>query len=209
MPQEIRSPWLNNLKRTRPANPLQKDCNCDVAVVGAGISGVATSYFLLRDTDLDVVLLEKDRIAQGATGHNGGQAVAGFEQPLGKLCQIFGEELVSEGLRSIEGAWDLLYTMITDTGIDIDIQEVSASLAFSSLDDVLHILQERRLSERLGIPRGDIILAEEVAGEIPGEYQDLFLINRKDSLAEILHTKPGRSWSLPPGGQHHSKAVLL
>lgn len=192
MPQEIRSPWLKNLKRIRPLNPLQMDGNCDVAVAGGGISGVATSYFLLRDTDLDVMLLEKDRIAQGATGHNGGQAVAGFEQSLEKLCQIFGEELVSDGLKAIEGAWDLLYSMISETGIDIDIQEVSASLAFSSLDDVVHILQERRLSERLGIAGGDIILEEDVAGKIPGEYRDLFVINRKDSLAEILHTKYGR-----------------
>lgn len=192
MPQEIRSPWLKKLKRTRPANPLQKDCNCDVAVVGAGISGVATSYFLLRDTNLDVILLEKDRIAQGATGHNGGQAVAGFEQPLEKLCRIFGEELVSDGLKAIEGAWDLLYSMISETVINIDIQEVSASLAFSSLDDVLHILQERRLSERLGVAGEDIILAEDVAGKIPEEYRDLFIISKKDSLAEILYTKPGR-----------------
>ncbi len=146
MSQKILSPWLKNLKRTRPANPLQEDCNCDVAVVGAGISGVATSYFLLRDTGLDVMLLEKDRIAQGATGHNGGQAVAGFEQSLKKLCQIFGEELVSDGLKAIEGAWDLLYSIVSETGIDIDIQEVSASMAFSSIDDVLEILQERRMS---------------------------------------------------------------
>lgn len=192
MSQKIRSPWLENLKRTRPANPLQEDCKCDVVVVGAGISGVATSYFLLRDTGLDVMLLEKDRIAQGATGHNGGQAVAGFEQPLEKLCQIFGEELVSDGLKAIEGAWDLLYTMIYETGINIDIQEVSASMAFSSIDDVLEILQERQMLERLGIAGGDIILAEEVAGKIPEEYGDLFTIKRSDVLAEILHTGPGR-----------------
>lgn len=192
MPQKILSPWLENLKRIRPANLLQRDCNCDVAVVGGGISGVTTSYFLLRDTGLEVMLLEKDRVAQGATGHNGGQAVAGFEQPLEKLCCIFGEELVADGLKAIEGAWELLYSMISETGINIDIQEVSASLAFSSFDDVLHILQERRLSEKLGIPRGDIILDEEMASKVPEEYQDLFIINRKDSLAEILHTKPGR-----------------
>lgn len=192
MSQEIRSPWLKNLKRIRPANPLQKDCNCDVAVVGAGISGVVTSYFLLRDTSLDVMLLEKDRIAQGATGHNGGQAVAGFEQSLKKLCRLFGEELVSDGLRSIEGAWDLLYSMISETGIDIDIQEVSSSMAFSSIDDVLEILQERQMLERLGIAGGDIILAEEVGGKIPEEYRDLFMIKRGDVLADILHTEPGR-----------------
>lgn len=151
-----------------------------------------TSYFLLRETGLDVMLLEKDRIAQGATGHNGGQAVAGFEQSLKKLCRIFGEELVSDGLKAIEGAWDLLYSMISETRIDIDIQEVSASIAFSSIDDVLHILQERRLSESLGIAGKDIILAEEVAGKIPEEYRDLFTIKRSDVLADILHTEPGR-----------------
>ncbi|WP_290818629.1 FAD-binding oxidoreductase [Halovivax sp.] len=55
----------------------------DVAVVGGGIMGTATAYFLARDSDLDVTLLERDRLAAGSTGdssailrhHYGDQAI--------------------------------------------------------------------------------------------------------------------------------------
>jgi glycine/D-amino acid oxidase-like deaminating enzyme len=40
----------------------------DVVVVGGGIMGTSTTYFLAATTDLDVVLVEQDQIAGGSTG---------------------------------------------------------------------------------------------------------------------------------------------
>ncbi|MFB6184484.1 MAG: NAD(P)/FAD-dependent oxidoreductase [Haloarculaceae archaeon] len=40
----------------------------DVTVVGGGVIGTGTAYFLSTTTDLDVVLLERDAVAAGSTG---------------------------------------------------------------------------------------------------------------------------------------------
>ena len=40
----------------------------DVVVVGGGIIGTATAYFLARDGDHDVTLIERSRLAAGSTG---------------------------------------------------------------------------------------------------------------------------------------------
>jgi monomeric sarcosine oxidase len=40
----------------------------DVVVVGGGIMGASTTYFLATETDQDVVLVERDNIASGSTG---------------------------------------------------------------------------------------------------------------------------------------------
>ncbi len=136
MAHENVSPWLREVKRTRPVIALSEDVDSDVAIVGGGISGVATSYFLLRDTSLSVDLIEKGRVAHGATGHNGGQAVAAFERPIIELCEKFGEEKVSEGLLAINGAWKLLRSIISETGINASLQEVTAYLGLSSLEDI-------------------------------------------------------------------------
>jgi len=77
-----RSPWVAQLEPDGPARPLSTDLTTDVVVVGAGIAGVATSFFLLRSTDLRLVLLERGRVARGATGHNAGQLTTYFERPL-------------------------------------------------------------------------------------------------------------------------------
>lgn len=191
MAHENVSPWQREVKRTRPVTALSEDIDSDVAIVGGGISGVATSYFLLRDTSLSVVLMEKDRVAQGATGHNGGQAVAGFERTTTGLCEKFGEKKVSEGLLAINGAWRLLYSMISETGIDAHLQEVTAHLGFSSLEDVLTMLKERQLYLRIGLPSQEISLAEDVAGDIPEEYQLLFKRRERKELDELLLTRDG------------------
>ena len=45
-----RSPWLDQLAAESTPRPLRDDVDTDVAVIGAGIAGVATAFFLLRNT---------------------------------------------------------------------------------------------------------------------------------------------------------------
>ncbi len=191
MAHENTSPWLRQVRRTRPVIALSEDANADVAIVGGGISGVATSYFILQDTNRSVILMEKCRVAHGATGYNGGQAVAAFERTMLELCKKFGEDLVSEGQKAINSAWGLLYSIIEETGIDVGLQEVTAYLALSSIDDVLFMLRERQLSDRLGLPKRDMLLAEDVAGEVPEEYHSLFKMVHRKELDEMLLTRDG------------------
>ena len=46
---------------------------CDIIIIGAGLSGVSTAHFLLDDNPSppSVVLLEARQICSGATGRNG------------------------------------------------------------------------------------------------------------------------------------------
>ena len=52
---------------------LQGDMQVDVAIVGAGYTGMWTAYYLLeRDPSLRIVLLEANVVGFGASGRNGG-----------------------------------------------------------------------------------------------------------------------------------------
>ena len=46
-----RSPWLEQLRTDLPPQNLQHDLATDVVVVGGGIAGAATVFFLVHDTD--------------------------------------------------------------------------------------------------------------------------------------------------------------
>ena len=70
--QPNRSPWIAQLAPDGPPRPLSHDTGTDIAIVGAGISGVATAFFTLRSTSKRVMLIERDRVARGATGRNAG-----------------------------------------------------------------------------------------------------------------------------------------
>ncbi len=100
----IASPWLAQLTKRRPFE-LAGDAKADVAIVGGGIAGLSTAAYILKDTDLSVVLIEAGRIAHGATGHNAGQLVADFERPLEDLIHEFGIGPSIRAQTEVEGAW--------------------------------------------------------------------------------------------------------
>jgi gamma-glutamylputrescine oxidase len=57
--------------------PLQGDVECDVAIVGGGLAGLSAAIEL-ADRGLSVALLEARQVGAGASGRNGGQAIAGL-----------------------------------------------------------------------------------------------------------------------------------
>lgn len=182
------SPWLRQIKRARPIIVLEENAHTNIAIVGGGISGVATAYFLLRDTDKSVTLLERDLVAHGATGHNGGQVVAAFETPLTEISKKSSDNLVLEGLRAIDSAWDLLYSIIEETGIEVELLEVPAYLALS-IESARFMLEESQLRERLGLPRADLLLAKDAAEDMPKELRSLFRNVSRKVLEDMLLTR--------------------
>jgi glycine/D-amino acid oxidase-like deaminating enzyme len=56
---------------------LEGEHRCDVAVVGAGFTGVSAALHL-AEWGYDVALIEANRIGWGASGRNGGQLIDGF-----------------------------------------------------------------------------------------------------------------------------------
>ncbi len=61
--------------------PLAADRTAEVAVIGAGYTGLAAAYHLAGTHRVETVVLEAHRVGWGASGRNGGFAMPG----LGKL----------------------------------------------------------------------------------------------------------------------------
>ena len=58
-----------------PPTPLAGERRADVAIVGAGYTGLAAAYRLAGTHGLDTVVLESHRVGWGASGRNGGFAL--------------------------------------------------------------------------------------------------------------------------------------
>ena len=73
------SPWLIDAADDPPAAPLANDLEVDVAIIGGGFTGVSTAYHLARRfPERRIVLLEAKRLANGASGRNGGMMLNGI-----------------------------------------------------------------------------------------------------------------------------------
>jgi glycine/D-amino acid oxidase-like deaminating enzyme len=68
-----------------PRPPLDGDVEADVAIVGAGYTGLWTAYYLsLADPTLRIVVVEAEVAGFGASGRNGGWCSALFPTSLGE-----------------------------------------------------------------------------------------------------------------------------
>jgi glycine/D-amino acid oxidase-like deaminating enzyme len=76
-----------------PAAPLTGRVTADVAIVGAGLTGLATAYYLIsRDPSLDVVLLDAGRPGAGASGRGTGLLGPRIGPAIDKARRRYGDE---------------------------------------------------------------------------------------------------------------------
>ena len=82
-----RSPWIAQFEPDGAPRPLGDDTTADVVIVGAGIAGSRPRSSPLRECPGRVLLVERDRVARGATGQNAGQLTTYFERPLSEIAE--------------------------------------------------------------------------------------------------------------------------
>ena len=81
--------WLDGADRAYP--PLDGDTTVDVAIVGGGIAGIASAYFLAK-AGATVAVLESRGVAEAASGRNAGFLLAGVAENFVAASHRYGEE---------------------------------------------------------------------------------------------------------------------
>ena len=105
----------------RPALPGDREA--DVAIVGAGFTGLWTAYYLLTaDPSLRVVVLEAEQAGFGASGRNGGWCSALFPASAAKLAALPGSssEAATALMRAMRDSVDEVGRVTVAEGIDCD-----------------------------------------------------------------------------------------
>jgi glycine/D-amino acid oxidase-like deaminating enzyme len=90
MPQELNY-WLTTVKMpAAQSRPLP--ANADVAIIGAGFTGLSAALALAK-RGAKVVVLETETIGWGASSRNGGMVLTGLKLGVNKLISMYGREL--------------------------------------------------------------------------------------------------------------------
>ena len=101
---------------------MERVRHCDLAIVGGGFTGLwAALQAAEENPDRSIVLLEGDRIAEGATGRNGGFCAASLTHGLGNGLDRYADEL-PELLRMGTETLDAICATAKKYGIDADIE---------------------------------------------------------------------------------------
>ena len=118
--EHIRSWYAASANPAPLREPLRGETTADVCVVGGGIAGCSTALHL-AERGYRVALLEGRRIAWGASGRSGGQAIFGFAAGQDKLVAQVGREAARRMFDVSVEALDLLKDRIARHAIDCDL----------------------------------------------------------------------------------------
>ena len=104
-----------------PRAALDADLDVDVAIVGGGLTGLWTAWYLLeRDPSLSIAVLEKEIVGFGASGRNGGWCSALFPRSTASLERAHGREAALAMRRAMIDTVDEVGRVAASIGLDID-----------------------------------------------------------------------------------------
>lgn len=134
--------WLDDPNAPPPAPRLESHTECDLAVVGAGFTGLWTALLAKqRQPSLDVVVLEGRRSAAAASGRNGGFCDASLTHGFANGMSRFAGELRILDRLGLENL-DAIETAVAEHRIDCDLERTgvidvaTAPWQFDELTDI-------------------------------------------------------------------------
>ncbi|MCL6270012.1 FAD-binding oxidoreductase [Sansalvadorimonas sp. 2012CJ34-2] len=114
---------------TLPLQPcLTGDITTDVCIIGGGMTGL-NAAIELRKRGFDVVVLESERIAWGASGRNGGMCLVGYCLGPHEVDETFGSEWARKLWDLSCESLDIVRERIKEFNIDCDFQQNYIELA--------------------------------------------------------------------------------
>ncbi len=114
--------WYGDIGLPYRRAALQGDTTADVAIIGAGYSGLWAAYYLKQaNPGLDVLVIEKEFAGFGASGRNGGWLTGGFAWNHARYLQTSSEHAVRAMVEAMNGTVDEVIRVAGAEGISADI----------------------------------------------------------------------------------------
>ncbi|MGO9455550.1 MAG: NAD(P)/FAD-dependent oxidoreductase [Acidimicrobiales bacterium] len=150
--------WWDDSDEEETLRPsLPGDLDVDVAVVGAGFTGLWTAHSLvLADPSLRVAVLEAEVAGFGASGRNGGWCSALFATSHDRLVAEHGAPAAHAMRLAMQGAVDEVGRVAAEEGIDCHYAKGGTVVAARGAAQALRARQSVAAARRAGIGEEDL-----------------------------------------------------
>ena len=192
--------WIESTPETAYPS-LAGNATVDVAVLGAGITGL-TAATLLKRAGKTVAVVEMKRIVRGVTGYTTAKLTAGHGLIYADLIRKHGEEKARAYADSNQAAVDRVEALAAEYGIDCDFERTSNYVYTESEDELPQLHEEVEAARRLGLAASFVTetsLPYAVAGAVRLENQAQF--HPRKYLLPLAERIPG-------DGSHVFEATL-
>lgn len=161
------SHWWQQIGAPELRAPLPGDISADVAIVGAGYTGLWTAYYLKQQQpELNVVVIEQRHAGYGASGRNGGWLTNAITGGREQYVKTHGRDAAERFQLAMNQTVDEVIRVAAAEGIDADIKKGGEfNVAYTPA-------QERRIREF-------------AAAEQSWQHTDLQLLEPAEATAKI------------------------
>jgi glycine/D-amino acid oxidase-like deaminating enzyme len=201
--------WLDSSQPGPDRSGSEVGGDVDVAVVGAGLTGVSAALHLARK-GAKVAVFERETVAWGASGRNGGMATPGLAVGFRDAIARYGFPTASTLYLTYYDAIDAIEKLVGEEGIDCDFARTGKMNLASKPAHLDGLLKTHDvLAERLGYET-QMVSKSELGSELGSDAYHGAMIDPKGAGLHVgKFTRGLAEAAARMGAQIHEKAPVL
>lgn len=141
--------WIETTKDEIDLKPLEQDEETEVCIIGAGLFGLTTAYYLTQ-CGKKVIVVEKGQIGEKVSGNTTGKITSQHDLFYSHLIDDYGEEYAKKYLEANEQAIKNIKQIIEREQIECEFKEKKAYVYTTNQDEVIEIEKEVQAVNKLG-----------------------------------------------------------
>jgi gamma-glutamylputrescine oxidase len=149
VPQDGLPFWLDEPYEPRPA--LAGDVEVDACVIGAGVAGLSCARRLAAH-GVETVVLERDTVAGGASGRNGGFLLAGLAPFHNDAIELWGRDWARRAYARTLAAQEEMYALAAELGVGDAMRRVGCLRVSASEEEADHVRHHAHALAEDGFP---------------------------------------------------------
>jgi glycine/D-amino acid oxidase-like deaminating enzyme len=200
--------WLDTSEQGPDRSGTAVGGEVDVAVVGAGLTGLSAALHLARK-GARVAVLEKETVAWGASGRNGGMATPGLSVGFRDAIAKYGFPTASALYLTYNDAIDTIEKLVADEGIDCDFARTGKMTLAAKPGHMEGLRQTQEvLAQRLG-QETLLVSKSELRDEIGSDFYAGALIDPRGAGLHVgKFTRGLGEAAAQQGAEIHEKAPV-
>jgi gamma-glutamylputrescine oxidase len=141
--------WLD--EPYEPRAPLSGDVEVEACVIGAGVGGLSCARRLAAH-GVETLVLERDTVAGGASGRNGGFLIAGLAPFHNDAIGLWGHEYARRVYARTLEVQEEMYALAEELGVGDAVRRVGSLRVSASGEEAEHVRAHVRALEEDGFP---------------------------------------------------------
>ena len=171
----MESLWIKTTENNEIFEQLNDTKKVDVCVIGGGLFGLTTAYYLTKN-NINTIVLEKGRIGEKVSGNTTGKITSQHDLFYAHLADDYGYDYAQKYLEANEQAIENIKKIVKDEQIDCDFSEEKSYVYTTAEDEVPEIEKEVEVVNKLGknaklVSNIDLPIKIKAAIEFDGQAQ--------------------------------------